>query len=232
MERVESGLRWAASATMLAALFLIFCVVPTEAEMGIVQRIFYFHVPCAFAAYAGFLTVAVSSAVYLWKRSVAADRLAIASAEVGVLFCSLVLVTGPIWARPIWGVWWTWDPQLTLTIILWSIYVAYVMLRAFGGDDDAIASYAAVLGIVGSLAIVLNHYAVQLLEGIHPAVLRPSKGGGDSGLRGPWMGVTLATSSVAMLLLCGWLVTLRVRTERLAAEVAALRRVVDEGGGV
>jgi len=231
MERVESGLRWAASATMLAALFLIFCVVPTEAEMGIVQRIFYFHVPCAFAAYAGFLTVAVSSAVYLWKRSVAADRLAIASAEVGVLFCSLVLVTGPIWARPIWGVWWTWDPQLTLTIILWSIYVAYVMLRAFGGDDDAIASYAAVLGIVGSLAIVLNHYAVQLLEGIHPAVIR-AKAGQDSGLRGPWMGVTLATSSVAMLLLGGWLVTLRVRTERLAAEVAALRRLVDEGGGV
>jgi heme exporter protein C len=232
MERVESGLRWAASATMLAALFLIFCVVPTEAEMGIVQRIFYFHVPCAFTAYAGFFTVAVSSVVYLWKRSVAADRLAIAAAEVGVLFCTLVLVTGPIWARPIWGVWWTWDPQLTLTIILWSIYVAYVMLRAFGGDDDAIASYAAVLGIVGSLAIILNHYAVQLLEGIHPAVIRPSKGGGDAGLRGPWMGVTLATSSVAMLLLGGWLVTLRVRTERLAAEVAALRRVVDEGGGV
>jgi len=120
MERVESGLRWAASVTMLAALFLIFCVVPTESEMGIVQRIFYFHVPCAFTAYAGFLTVAVSSVVYLMKRSVAADRLAIAGAEVGVLFCTLVLVTGPIWARPIWGVWWTWDPQLTLTIILWS----------------------------------------------------------------------------------------------------------------
>ena len=220
------------AAVLFARAPFLIAAAPTEAEMGLVQRIFYFHVPCAFTAYAGFLTVAVSSVVYLWKRSVAADRLAIAAAEVGVLFCTLVLVTGPIWARPIWGVWWTWDPQLTLTIILWSIYVAYVMLRAFGGDDDAIANYAAVLGIVGSLAIILNHYAVQLLEGIHPAVIRPSKGGGDAGLRGPWMGVTLATSSVAMLLLGGWLVTLRVRTERLAAEVAALRRVVDEGGGV
>ena len=231
MRRVETGLRWAASATMLVALYLIFCVVPTEAEMGIVQRIFYFHVPCAFAAYAGFLTVAVASAVYLAKGSAAADRLAIAAAEVGILFCTLVLVTGPIWARPIWGVWWTWDPQLTLTIILWSIYVAYVLLRAFGGEDEAIASYAAVLGIVGSLAIVLNHYAVQLLEGIHPAVIRP-RAGRESGLGDPMMGVTLATSAVAMLLLAGWMVVLRVRTERLAAEVASLRREVEEGEAV
>ena len=228
---VERWLGWVTAGTMLAALFLIFCVVPTEAEMGIVQRIFYFHVPCAMVAYAGFITVAVASGFYLARRSPAADRLSIAAAEVGVLFCTLVLVTGPIWARPIWGVWWTWDPQLTLTMILWSIYVAYVMLRAFGGEDEAIASYAAVLGIVGSLAIVLNHYAVQLLEGIHPAVLR-ARPGQESGLRDPMMGVTLATSTVAMLLLGAWLVMLRIRTERLAAEVASLRRDVEESGGM
>ena len=231
MRRVQSWLGWSATIVMLVALFFIFCVVPTEAQMGIVQRIFYFHVPCALAAYAGFLTVAVASAVYLAKGSAAADRLAIAGAEVGVLFCTLVLVTGPIWARPIWGVWWTWDPQLTLTVILWSIYVAYIMLRAFGGDEDAIASYAAVLGIVGSLAIVLNHYAVRLLEGIHPAVLR-ARPGSESGLADPWMGVTLATSTVAMLLLGGWLVAMRVRLGRIAAEVMSLRREVEEGGGV
>ena len=228
---LERWLGWATSVVILVALFLIFCVVPTEAQMGIVQRIFYFHVPCAMVAYAGFLTVAVASGVYLARRSAAADRIAIAAAEVGVLFCTLVLVTGPIWARPIWGVWWTWDPQLTLTVILWSIYVAYVMLRAFGGEDEAIASYAAVLGMVGSLAIVLNHYAVRLLEGIHPAVLR-ARPGSDSGLADPMMGVTLATSSVAMLLLGGWLTVLRVRTERLADEVTRLRREVEEGGGV
>ena len=228
MRRWETLLGWTTTVAMFAALVLIFCVVPTEAQMGIVQRIFYFHVPCAIVAYAGFLTVAVASGVYLAKRSAGADRLAIAAAEVGVLFCTLVLVTGPIWARPIWGVWWTWDPQLTLTVILWSIYVAYVMLRAFGGEDEAIANYAAVLGMVGSLAIVLNHYAVRLLEGIHPAVLRgPGK---ESGLGDPMMGVTLAVAMVAMLLLGGWLVALRVRTERIAAEVARLRREVEEEG--
>jgi heme exporter protein C len=230
MRRLQSWLGWTATVAMLVALFLIFCVVPTEAQMGVVQRIFYFHVPCALVAYAGFLTVAVASGFYLARGSATADRLAIAGAEVGVLFCTLVLVTGPIWARPIWGVWWTWDPRLTMTVILWAIYASYLMLRAFGGEDEAIASYAAVLGMVGSLAIVLNHYAVRLLEGIHPAVLR-ARPGRESGLADPWMGVTLATSMVAMLLLGGWLMALRVRAERLAAEVARLRREVEEGGG-
>src|SRR2546426_9352102 len=98
-------------AAMLVALYLIFIVVPTEAEMGIVQRIFYFHVASAWVAFLCFFTVAGASAVYLWRGSPDADRLALASGEVGMLFCTLVLVTGPIWARPIWGVWWTWDPR-------------------------------------------------------------------------------------------------------------------------
>lgn len=220
---------WAASAAMLLALYLIFCVVPTEAQMGIVQRIFYFHVPCAWVAFAGFFTVAGASAVYLWQGSAAADHLALASAEVGVLFCTLVLVTGPIWARPIWGVWWTWDPRLTMTVILWAIYVAYLMLRAFGGEGEAVARYAAVLGIVGVVDIPVIHYAVRLLEGIHPSVLTQKQGGG-SGLTDPSMRAALYVSSVAMLLVGAWLVALRVRTERLAAEVAALRGEVEEGG--
>src|SRR5881409_549875 len=141
--------------TMLAALYLVFMVVPTEQQMGIVQRIFYFHVASAWVAFLGFFLVAGASAVYLWNGSRAADRLAEAAAEVGVLFCTLVLVTGPIWARPIWGVWWTWDPRLTMTVVLWAIYASYLMLRAFGGDDPALARYAAVLGIVGVLDIPL-----------------------------------------------------------------------------
>ncbi|HXJ32596.1 MAG TPA: cytochrome c biogenesis protein CcsA [Candidatus Eisenbacteria bacterium] len=224
-------LGWAASAAMLVTLYLIFCVVPTEAEMGIVQRIFYFHVPCAWVAFAGFFTVAGASAVYLWKGWPGADHLAVAAAEVGVLFCTLVLVTGPIWARPIWGVWWTWDPRLTMTVILWAIYVAYLMLRAFGGEGEAVARYAAVLGIVGVIDIPVIHYAVRLLEGIHPSVLTQKQGGG-SGLVDPMMRTTLYVASVTMLLVGGWLVALRVRTERLAAEVAVLRREVEEGGGV
>jgi heme exporter protein C len=229
MRRATVILRWSASVTMFLALYLIFLVVPTEADMGIVQRIFYFHVPCWWVAYGGFFTVAGASAVYLWKGSARADDLAVAAAEVGVLFCTLGLVTGPIWARPIWGVWWTWDPRLTMALILWAIYVAYLMLRAFGGEGEAVARYAAVLGIVGILDIPVLHYAVRLLQGIHPAVLTTREGG--AGLTDPWMRLTLYVASVAMLLVGAWLGVLRVRMQRIAGELAVLGREVEEGGG-
>ncbi len=206
--------------TVLAALVMVFLVVPTEREMGVVQRIFYFHVSSAWMMYVGFFLVAGASAVYLWNGSPTADRLAAASAEVGELFCTLVLVTGPIWARPIWGVWWTWDPRLTMTVILWAIYASYLMLRAFGGEDDAIRRYAAVLGIVGVLDIPLIMVSVRLLRGLHPAVIE-GKGGG---LADPRMWVGLVVSSIAVVLLGSWLIALRTRTGRLADEVAALRQ--------
>jgi heme exporter protein C len=229
MRRATVILRWSASVTMLVALYLIFLVVPTEADMGIVQRIFYFHVPCWWVAYGGFFTVAGASAVYLWKGSAKADQLAVAAAEVGVLFCTLGLITGPIWARPIWGVWWTWDPRLTTALILWAIYVGYLMLRAFGGEGEAVARYAAVVGVVGTLDIPVIHYAVRLLQGIHPAVITTREGG--SGLTDPSMRWTLLVASVAMLLVGAWLGVLRVRMQRIAAELAVLGREVEEGGG-
>src|SRR5689334_10632049 len=212
---------------MLAALWIVFMVVPTEREMGIVQRIFYFHVSSAWVAFLGFFLVAGASAVYLWNGSRGADRLALAAGEVGVLFCTLVLVTGPIWARPIWGVWWTWDPRLTMTVILWAIYIAYLMLRAFGGDD--VSRFAAVLGIVGVIDIPVIRVSVRLLQGMHPAVLTTREGG--SGLTDPTMRLTLYVASVAFLLVAAWLVVMRMRTERLAAEVRALRHEVEEGSG-
>src|SRR5215510_11528819 len=210
---------------MLAALYLVFMVVPTEQQMGIVQRIFYFHVSSAWMAFIGFFLVAGASAVYLWNGSRAADRLAEAAAEGGVLFCSLVLVTGPIWARPIWGVWWTWDPRLTMTVILWAIYAAYLMLRAFGGNDESVARYAAVLGIIGVLDIPIIRVSVRLLQGIHPAVLTTKEG--ESGLVDPWMRITLYVSAIAFLLLTWWLVAMRVRAEQLAGEVSELRQAVE-----
>jgi len=206
---------------MLAALYLVFMVVPTEQQMGIVQRIFYFHVSSAWMAFIGFFLVAGASAVYLWNGSRAADRLAVAAAEVGVLFCSLVLVTGPIWARPIWGVWWTWDPRLTMTVILWAIYASYLMLRAFGGEDEAVNRYAAVLGIIGVLDIPIIMVSVRLLRGMHPAVIARNEGG--SGLVDPWMRIALLVSAVALILLGSWLMQLRVRMGRLGEEMATLR---------
>src|SRR6266566_1640256 len=214
-------------AAMLAALWLVFMAVPTEREMGIVQRIFYFHVASAWVAFLGFFLVAGASAVYLWNGARTADRLA--EAEVGVLFCTLVLVTGPIWARPVWGVWWTWDPRLTMTVILWAIYASYLMLRAFGGEDEAVRRYAAVLGIIGVLDIPLIMVSVRLLRGIHPAVITRNEGG--PGLVDPWMRAGLGVSSLALVLLAAWLIALRMRSARLAEEVAALRREVLARGG-
>src|SRR5437867_5590393 len=208
-------------ASVLAALYLVFMVVPTEREMGIVQRIFYFHVASAWVAFLGFFLVAGASAVYLWNGSPTADRLAYAAGEVGVLFCTILLGTGPIWARPIWGVWWTWDPRLTMTVILWAIYASYLMLRAFGGPEEGVRRYAAVLGIVGVLDIPIIMVSVRLLRGIHPAVITQKEGG--SGLVDPWMRIALLVSGVALVLLASWLMALRIRSERLAAEVAALR---------
>ena len=215
--------------TMLAALAIVFLVVPTEADMGIVQRIFYFHVASAWVAFLGFFLVAGASAVYLWNGSPTADRLAYAAGEVGVLFCTLVLVTGPTWARPIWGVWWTWDPRLTMTVVLWAIYASYLMLRGFGGDDPALARYAAVLGIVGVLDIPLIVVSVRLLRGIHPAVINRTDGG--TGLVDPWMRIGLLVSALALILLAAWFMDLRVRGARLEEEVAALRRELDARRG-
>src|SRR5213594_3774662 len=214
---------------MLAALVLVFLLVPTEADMGIVQRIFYFHVSSAWVAFLGFFLVAGASAVYLWNGAPTADRLAYAGAEVGVVFCTLVLVTGPIWARPIWGVWWTWDPRLTMTVVLWAIYSSYLMLRAFGGEDEAVQRYAAVLGIVGVLDIPIIMVSVRLLRGIHPAVITQKEGG--SGLVDPWMRIALLVSGVALVLLAGWLIALRMRAARLGEEVTALRREALARGG-
>ena len=223
-------LPYATCAAMLAALWLVFMVVPTEREMGIVQRIFYFHVSSAWAAYLGFFIVAGASARYLWTGSRAADRLAEASAEVGVLFCTLVLITGPLWARPVWGVWFTWDPRLTMTVILWGIYASYILLRSFGGDDEAVRRWAAVLGIVGVLDIPIIMISVRLLRGIHPAVIARNEGG--SGLVDPWMRTGLIVSAVAILLLAAWLIRLRTDGARLSEEVALLRRRAPARGEV
>jgi len=208
--------------TMLAALYLVFMVVPNEREMGIVQRIFYFHVSSAWVAFAGFFVVAAASGVYLWNGSRTADRLAAASAESGVLFCTFVLITGPIWARPIWGVWWTWDPRLTMTVVLWTIYVSYLMLRTFGGEEESIRRYAAVLGIIGVLDIPIIRVSVKLMRGVHPEVLTRKEGGG---LGDPSMYTALYVSALALTLLAAWFIVLRMRIARVGEELADLRRL-------
>ena len=134
---------------MLANLYFIFMVAPTDAVLGNVQRIFYFHVPIAIMSFLAFFLVFIASLMYLFKRSLKWDSFAYASAEVGVVFVTLALITGIIWARPVWNTWWTWEPRLTTTMILWLIYVAYLMVRSYAPNQSKGAIYAAVVGIVG-----------------------------------------------------------------------------------
>jgi heme exporter protein C len=203
----------AATIGMLAALWCVFMYVPNERIQGPVQRIFYFHVSCWWGAYLGFFVAAGASALYLWRRRVEHDWLARAGVEVGMVFCTIGLVTGPIWARPIWGSWWTWDPRLTMAVILWTVFAVYLVLRSAGREDPEITRYAAVLAIVGILDIPLIRISVRLWRGMHPSVISapPGKGGLDD----PRMVVGLLVSSIAMVLLFLWLLWLRYEGLRL-----------------
>jgi heme exporter protein C len=136
MKRVFPILAVLTAALLSYALYEALVVAPTEQTMGDVQRIFYYHVPSAWTAFILFSINFVASVVYLIRRSNKADIVALVTAEVGVVFCTVVLVTGPIWARPVWGIWWTWDLRLTLTLVLWLIYVSYLVLRRFSSSGQ------------------------------------------------------------------------------------------------
>ncbi|MFQ5671089.1 MAG: cytochrome c biogenesis protein [Acidobacteriota bacterium] len=151
--------------------------VPTEATMGIVQRIFYFHVPAAMVSFLAFFVTFCASGLYLFTKGLFWDNLASASTEVGVLFCTIVLVTGPIWARPVWGVWWTWEPRLTTTLVLWLLYVAYLLLRTYTENREQQARFSAVMGIVAFLDVPIVYFSVRWWRGVHPIVFGPQGGG-------------------------------------------------------
>ena len=130
---------------MLVNLYLVFQVAPTDSVLGEVQRIFYFHVPIAIMSFLAFFVVFIASIGFLIKRNARWDSVAHGAAEVGVVFVTLALISGVIWARPVWGTWWTWEPRLTTTLILWLIYVAYLMVRSYAPNKERGAVYAAFL---------------------------------------------------------------------------------------
>jgi len=142
---------------------------PLEAKQGAAQKIFYIHVPAAWVAFLAFALVAVASGVFLWIRDQRLDRFAESSAEVGVVFTTVVLITGPLWAKPIWGTYWAWwDVRLVSTLFLWFIYVAYIVLRGAVESPELRARYSAVLGILGALLIPFIHLSVYLFATMHP----------------------------------------------------------------
>ncbi len=202
--------------SMEAALYAVFMYVPTEREMGLVQRIFYFHVPSANCAFVAFFLVFVGSLQYLRTRGAHWDRLARCAAELGVLFSLIVLVTGPLWARPIWGVYWRWEPRLTSMLILFTIYVAYLMVRSYGTEGAQTQRFAAVLGILGFVNVPLVYYSVHLWapeQQLHPRKVDLS----------PEMEHTLYLCYAAFFLLFFYLLKRRLKIEVASDTLAQLR---------
>lgn len=181
------------------AFYAAMRIAPTEQTMGDVQRIFYYHVPSAWTAFLLFLINFLASVIYLIRRSAKADMVALVTAEVGVVFCTVVLLTGPIWARPVWGIWWTWDLRLTLTLVLWLIYVSYLVLRRFSTSSQT-PLMAAVLAVFGALDVPLVYFSIWFFRTQHPA---PVIGGGGS--LDPRMGWVLLYNWIAFMALA-WLV--------------------------
>lgn len=160
-----------------AGLYFAFFYAPVERIMGIVQKIFYFHVASAWIGFFAFFVTFAASILYLVTKKYAFDDIASASAEIGLAFCTIVILTGPLWARPTWGKFWTWDPRLTSTLLLWFIYVGYIMLRQFMDESDRCAKFSAAVGIIGFIDVPVVFLSIQWWNNtIHPNVVQ--KGGG------------------------------------------------------
>jgi heme exporter protein C len=163
----------AVAATFVRAIFFT----PIEARQGAAQKIFYLHAPAAFIGlYCAFGIVALAGALYLWLRDERLDRIAASAAEIGVVYMTIVLITGPMWAKPIWGTWWTWDARLTLTLFIWFVFLSYLIMRGAIEDHATRARYSAVLGVLGALLVPFIHLSVYLFRTLHPMpiILKPS----------------------------------------------------------
>ncbi len=205
---------------IMVALYMAFLYAPTERTMGDVQRIFYFHVPSAWVSFIAFGVVAVASIFFLVTGKSRWDRLAYSSAEVGILFLTLVLITGPLWAKPVWGVYWTWDARLTTSFILWLIYIAYLMLRNYVSDPERGARFAAVFGIVGFVDVPIVYFSIRWWRTLHPSAV--VVGGEGSGLA-PAMLQTLLTGVAAFTLLFITLLIFRYKNALLHDELEHLK---------
>lgn len=211
------GFGWAVMVLGVAALALAFLVAPPEVTMGDRQRIMYFHVASAWNAYLAFFVVFISSILYLRKGERRWDRLALSSAELGVFFTTMALVSGSIWGRSVWGVWWTWDPRLTTTLILWFLYLGYLLLRS-GEEDPRRARLAAVLGIIGFVDVPIIHMSVVWWQSLHPVVIRVGKVDME-----PLMVLALVSAVFAFTALYFYLLRYRLGLEGLRERMMLLR---------
>ncbi len=221
MNRRLSALPTLALFAVTAALLLIFFYAPADLNQGSIQRILYVHAPSAMMTYLAVAVLAVASILVLARRNDWArwDRMASASAEVGVVFLTIVLVTGPIWGHKVWGAWWVWDARLTSTLVLWLILLGYLAFRALSPTGERRARLSAVVGIVGSVDIPVIHFAVTWWRTLHPGPVAPLPGGDR--LPGSML-LTLMVSFVAFTILFAVLLTLRIRQAEAADRIDAI----------
>jgi len=215
------GLASLAGALVASVMALVWA--PPDANQGEVQRIMYVHVPSAWTAYLAFAIVFLASIGWLWTRRRIFDAIAVSSAEIGVLLTGLALIGGSIWAKPTWGVWWTWEPRLITTAVMFVMYVGYLLLRSLSSDVEGRATRAAVIGVVAVVNIPIVHLSVTWMNALHqlPTVLRP-----DGPAMDGRMLVTLISSVVAFTIIYAWLMFARV-----ALETGRQKRVLAERGG-
>jgi len=212
---VVKTLGWLTALALVVGLLMAFVVAPREVTQGNVQRIMYVHVPLILASYVAFVVLAIASILYLVRRDPAADRLAHASGEVGVVFVGLGIATGSIWGKPTWGTWWTWDARLTSVAILFVMYLGYLLLRGTIDDPERAARYCAVLGIVAALDIPLVHFSVYWWRTLHqpPSLMKPGGFTGSASILWP-----LLVNLLGFVLLYAYFVARRVRLLRAEAE--------------
>jgi heme exporter protein C len=205
---------------MLFALYTIFIYAPVEKTMGVIQKIFYIHVPTAFLAYLAFFITFITSIFYLYRKDSKWDTVAHCAVETGVIFCTIVLITGSIWAKPIWNVWWTWDPRLTTTLILWFTYVAYLMLRRVVKENQR-ANLAAVFGIIGFINVPITFFSIRLWRTIHPVIITSS----GFNMSGP-MRFCLIITFIAFCFLFFSMLISRIRLERLKRRIEEINEIM------
>ncbi len=203
----------------VCALVAAFIIAPREMEMGDVQRIFYFHVSSAWTAFLAFFVVLVSSILYLRTRLAKWDILASSAAEIGIVFTSVTLLSGSVWARSAWGTWWTWEPRLTTTLMLWLIYVAYLLLREMAEDSERRAVFAAVFGIAAFADVPIVFMSVRWWRSLHPAVVTEEGFNMDA-----MMLPALFLSLAAFTALFAYLLLVRARLGQSEARLAELRQ--------
>ena len=210
--RAQRVLGWLTLLGLAATAVFALAVVPANAKQGDVQRLMYVHVPAAWLAFLSFGVVFLASVAYLRTGRIRWDRIAVASAEIGVLFCVLTLILGSLWGRPVWGTWWTWDPRLTTTVVLLLIYVGYLSLRNVADSPSRRAHWSAVVGVVGFVDVPIVHMSVVWWRSLHQeaTVIRPGAPTMD-----PSMLVALLLGTVAFSVAYGYLMAVRLRVGRL-----------------